>query len=517
MAERINRREWITSMGVALAGCSRRGESRPNILFVLADDMSYPHAGAYGDKAVKTPAFDRVAREGVLFTNSYCASPSCTPSRSAILTGRQIWQVGEAGVLYGTIPPRLALFPHLLEDSGYFTGYTGKGWGPGDWRAAGLTRNPTGREYNERLHAAPVREGIDPRDYAANFEQFLKERPQGKPFFFWLGSTEPHRIYARGAGLKAGKKLDEVTVPAFLPDTKEVRSDLLDYYMEVEWFDEQLGRALDILKSNELDRTMIVVTSDNGMPFPRAKANLYDCGTRMPLAIRWRDRIAGGRRIEDFVSHIDFAPTFLEAAGMAVPEGTAGGSLLRRLEGNEPDRQRDHVYTAMERHTWCRPDGETYPMRGLRTDSYLYIRNFAPERWPTGGPDFVSSNKTFHGDVDGSPTKDFMADTSNEKKYAREYELCFGKRPPEELYDVAADPYEVRNLAEDAEQAATLARLRGTMEAYLRKTGDPLIDGNDPWQAYAYRQTTGFGASFNSALPEEERRKAAGRGPHKPE
>jgi len=517
MAERINRREWVTSIGLALAGC-RRGASRPNILFVLADDMSYPHAGAYGDKVVKTPAFDRVAREGVLFTNSYCASPSCTPSRSAILTGRQIWQLGEAGVLYGTIPPQLPLFPHLLEDSGYFTGFTGKGWGPGDWKAAGLTRNPTGREYNQRRHAAPVREGIDPRDYAANFEQFLKDRPQGKPFFFWLGSTEPHRIYARGAGLQARKKLEDVTVPAFLPDTPEVRGDLLDYYMEVEWFDRQLGRALDILTSTgELDRTLIVVTSDNGMPFPRAKASLYDFGTRMPLAIRWPTRVSGRRRIDDFISHIDLAPTLLEAAGIDPLRGSAGRSLLPLLDRNDRDPQRDHVYTALERHTWCRPGGETYPMRALRTENHLYIRNFAPERWPTGGPDFVSSNKTFHGDVDASPTKDFMLDPANRKKYPLQYELCFGKRPPEELYDVAADPYQVRNLAEDPQQVATLARLRGTLEAYLRKTGDPLIDGNDPWQAYPYRQTTGFGASFNSALPDEERKKAAARGPHKPE
>jgi N-sulfoglucosamine sulfohydrolase len=509
---------------LALGACgSRRSSSskRPNILFALADDQSWPHAGAYRDKAARTPAFDRIAGEGVLFTNSFCASPSCTPSRSAILAGRNIWQLEEAGVLYGTIPRKFPLFPHLLEDAGYHVGFTGKGWGPGNWKAGGLDRVPTGKEYNSRLHAGPLRDGIDRRDYAANFEDFLKARPAGTPFCFWFGSTEPHRPYGPGVGLQAGRHAADVVPPPFLPDSDGVRHDILDYYSEIDWFDAELARILAGLKAaGELDNTLIVVTSDNGMPFPRAKCTLYDWGTHMPLAIRWGSRVRGGRVVDDLVSHTDFAPTILEAAGVALPPGITGRSLLPILDSGKSgivETGRDRVYTALERHTWCRPDGATYPMRALRTRRSLYIRNFTPDRWPTGGPDFVSSNKTFHGDVDGAPTKDFMLLPENRKKYPREFELCFGKRPAEELYEVALDPCQTRNLAADPAHQEELRRCRSELETYLRQTRDPRIEGRDPWQAYTYHQTVGFGATFNKSLSEEQRREARERAAHKPE
>src|SRR5919106_725751 len=224
---------------------------RPNILFVIADDWSHPHAGAYGDRTVRTPAFDRIAREGALFTNSFTVSPSCTPSRAAILTGQAVHRLAEGGNLQG----------------------------------------------------------------------FLSKRREGQPFCFWLGTSDPHRPYEPGSGARAGLRADTVAVPAFLPDTPEVRGDLLDYYLEVQRFDEQLAGLIETLeRRRELDSTLLVVTSDNGMPFPRAKANVYDAGSRMPLAIRWPDRVNPGTRIDPFVSHQDLAPTFLEVAGLPVPE-----------------------------------------------------------------------------------------------------------------------------------------------------------------------------------------------------
>jgi len=495
---------------------------RPNILFILADDWSFPHAGAYGDAAVKTPAFDRIAREGALFTHSFCASPSCTPSRTSILSGRPIYKAGEAGVLYGTFPKDLSLFTHALEDSGYCVGHTAKGWLPGNPTAGGMTRPPIGKPFQDRKHQEPVRVGIDERDYAANFNDFLAARPQNAPFFFWLGSTEPHRIYAKGAGIANGKKLTDAKVPAYWPDVEEIRSDILDYYMEIEWFDQQVARTLDILeRSGELENTLVVMTSDNGLPFPRAKVNLYDAGVRMPLAIRWPGRVAPGRTVHDFVSHTDFAATFLEAAGLPTQlPGSTGQSLLPILtsaKSGTVEAHRDFVVTALERHTICRPDGGTYPMRALRTRDYLYIRNFEPERWPTGGPDFVSSNKTFHGDVDACPTKDFFLEPATKETHTREYELCFGKRPAEEFYHVPSDPDQVRNLVHADTAAAELSRHRDRLEAILKGDGDPRIEGKDPWKDYIYYQTTGYGASFNLSLSEEERNQAAGRGSHKPE
>lgn len=512
----MQRRDLLVgSLLAATAACTKATAPRPNILLVIADDQSWADAGAYGAKHVATPAFDRLAREGVLFRHSFCASPSCTPSRSAVLSGRHIWQVGEAGVLYGSIPPTLPLYPHLLEDTGYATGFTGKGWAPGDWKALGSTRHPCGKEYNEHRHSEPVRRGIEPGDYAANFRQFLQEKPAGKPFCFWLGCKEPHRIYDEGSGLRLGKKLEDAQVPEFLPDTPAVRSDLLDYYLEIEWYDQQLARTLKVLEeSGQLENTLIVATSDNGMPFPRAKVNLYDWGVRMPLVVRWGDKLKPGSVVNDLVSHTDLAPTFLDAAGVPRPAGIAGKSLLPLLMG-QADSGREQVFTAMERHTMCRPNGETYPMRSIRTRDFLYIRNFAPDRWPTGG-DFSSSNNTTHGDIDGAPTKDALFEPKTQAQFPQQVALCVGKRRAEELYDVASDKGQTRNLATDARYAAQLGELRERLESYLKQTGDPRMLGQDPWQGYVYRQTSGYGASFNSSLPASER-EAARTKVHRPE
>jgi N-sulfoglucosamine sulfohydrolase len=493
-------RRGFLAAGLAATSC-RKAQPRPNILLVISDDQSFPDASAYGAKHVSTPAFDSLAADGALYTHSFCASPSCTPSRSAVLSGKHVWQQGEAGLLYGAMPPSLPLYTHLLEDAGYHTGYTGKGWAPGDWRALGLRRNPCGREYNQLRHSAPVRRGIEPSDYAANFHEFLKQKPEEKPFCFWLGSKEPHRIYDQGSGLRLGKKLEDAQVPPYLPDTARVRSDLLDYYLEIEWYDAQLARTLQILKqSGQLDNTLILATSDNGMPFPRAKVSLYDAGLRMPLAIRWPGHVPKAQTVSHLVSHVDIAPTFLQAAGLPTKEQT--------LLNPQP---RPAVYAAMERHTMCRPDGAGYPMRSLRTPDYLYIKNFAPDRFPTGG-DFLSSNKTTHGDIDAAPTKDELLESKN---FPEQVKLCLAPRPAEELYHIPSDPHQIHNLA--ASKPETLTQLRGQLAAHLAATGDPRSRNEDPWQNFPYRQTDGFGASFNTTLSDAARKQARERPTHKPE
>jgi len=497
----------------SVAGLRAQTNTRPNILFAIADDMSWP--GAFpirtGSNALRTPALDRVAKEGLRFDQSYCAAPSCTPSRSAVLTGRQLWQVEEGGVLYGTLRPKYPVFPHLLEDQGYHVGSTGKTWGPGNWKATGHTRPPAGREYNARLMRPAPAPGIDTRDYAANFDDFLAARKAGgQPFCFWFGCTEPHRVYENGIGKRMGKRVDDATPPPFWPDTELIRSDLLDYCAEVEWFDSHLGRMLASLERiGELDNTLVVVTSDNGMPFPRAKVNLYDWGVRMPLSMRWGRKLTPGVRT-DLVHHTDFAPTFLEAAGIAPPQGIAGRNLL-----SKPGSPREFVCSGLERHTMCRPENaSTYPVRSLRTERYLYLRNFKPDRWPTGG-EHLSSNRTTHGDVDACPTKDYLVATA--AKHPREFELNFGRRPAEELYDTQSDPYQMKNLAQDPAHQSIKKDLWTKLQTYLRQTGDPRIAGRDPWQDYVYHQTIGYGASFNKSLPADVRAKARGAGTHKPE
>ncbi len=491
---------------------------RPNILFVISDDQSWLHAGAYGDPQIKTPAFDRIASEGVLFNNSFCTSPSCTPSRSSVLTGQDIWRMKEAGLLFGSIPPELPLVSHMLADAGYHVGYTGKGWAPGNWSYLGLEREPLIQAYNEKLEQN-IAEGIDKRDYTSNFEDFLEAKPDDTPFFFWFGATEPHREYPFNAGIEEAN-LDPglIQVPSFWPDDPLIRSDILDYYYEIMWYDTHLAGMLAKLEERgELENTLIVATSDNGMPFPRAKVNVYDWGTRMPLAIRWGNEVPQGRALDDMVSHIDFAPTFLDAAGLAIPEEMTGKSLLPILKTDKDgqvDAARDRVFTALERHTWCRPEGATYPIRSLRTKDFLYIRNFQPDRWPTGGPEYISSNKTFHGDVDACPTKTFML--LYEEEYPTEFELAFGKRPSEELYLVEEDFSQVNNLADDPAYVNVKDSLSAMLITHLEATGDPRIKGEDPWQEQVYHQETNFGSTYNRLLPQYEIDRAKLRPSHHP-
>ena len=482
----------------------------PNILFIISDDQSWLHAGAYGDPQVKTPAFDRIAREGVLFNNSFCTSPSCTPSRSSVLSGQDIWRIKEAGLLFGSIPQDLPLVSHILADAGYHVGFTGKGWAPGKWDHLGLSRPPLLKEYNQRK-AGQVAYGIDQRDYAENFQDFLADRPADAPFFFWFGPTEPHREYAYEVGeTEAGLTPSQVDIPDFWPDVPMIRTDVLDYYYEIMWYDTYVGEMLEMLEERgELENTLIVATSDNGMPFPRAKVNLYDWGTHMPLAIRWGGKVPKGRVVDDLVSHIDFAPTFLEVAGLAVPGQMTGKSLLPILLSDQEGQvlaDRTQIYTGMERHTWCRPDGATYPMRAIRTHDYLYIRNFAPNRWPTGGPNFISSNKTTHGDIDACPTKSYLM--AKAEVYPQQYEWCFGKRPAEELYAIDSDKSQINNLAGSPAYQQIRDSLAQRLTEYLTMTDDPRIKGEDPWQAQVYHQDHNFGSTYNRLLSPSTRARA---------
>lgn len=380
----MKHRQLIFSLLIALAppSLSAGAAPRPNILFCLSDDQSWPHASAYGEPVIETPVFDRIAREGALFKHAYCAAPSCTPSRSAILTGQDIWRLGEGGQLFGTLPAEHPVYTDLLMEHGYH----------------------------------------------------------------------------------------------------------VDYFLEIQRFDREIGGMLDLIeRAGQLGNTLVVITSDNGMPFPRAKANLYDSGTRMPLAIRWPKDMKGNRKIDDFVNLTDLAPTFLEAAGVAVPEVMTGRSLLGILRSEKSgtvDPQRDAVFTARERHAWCRIDGVGYPARMMRTRDHLYIRNYEPDRKPAGTHRIVT-NEGPYGDIDNSPTKRFMLEHRDE--YPELYQRAFGKRPKEELYDCRTDPFQMHNLASDPEHSGVLKNMSDALTAHLKATGDPReTTGETPWDDWKY-------------------------------
>jgi arylsulfatase A-like enzyme len=467
------------------------GVTRPNILFAVADDWSYGHAGAYGCRWVRTPGFDRVAREGVLFTHAYTPNAKCAPSRACILSGRNPWQLKAACNHWCYFPSEFKTYAEALAGHGYAVGMTAKGWAPGvAVDAAGQPRRMAGQPFNRRTAPPPTRQ-ISPIDYAANFADFL-DAAKDQPWCFWYGGHEPHRGYEYGSGVaKGGKKLADVDrVPAFWPDNEVVRNDLLNYALEVEHFDTHLVRMLDLLtKRGQLDNTLVVVTSDNGMPFPRVKGQGYEPSNHLPLAVMWPKGVKHpGRVADDFVSFIDFAPTFVEVAsltwgqtGMAASSGRSLTDVLTADKAGVVNPRRDHVLIGKERHDVGRPNDAGYPIRGIVTGEHIYLHNFEPSRWPAGNPE------TGYLNCDGGPTKTEVLKARTAPGQKRLWAECFGPRPREELYDLHRDPDCLNNLAGRDETRTVRERLKKQLFDELTAQDDPRMFGKgEVFEQYPY-------------------------------
>ena len=487
---------------VILGGCDMQESNKPpNILICIADD-----AGHMGKEYpwVETPAFDRVAEAGILFSNAYTPNAKCAPSRASLLTARNSWQLKEAANHFNNFPAEFKTYPEALADFGYFTGYTGKGWGPGNpgeaaaekrdqsgpfkspWTTLEYARELCGKKWASKFLDPPT-EDITKIDYSGNFIDFHQNKPEDQPFYFWYGGYEPHRGFEYGSSIKAGKKLSDIKeVPAYFPDTEAVRTDLLDYALEIEYFDSHVAKILDYLESNgELDNTLVIVTSDHGMPFPRAKSDKYDDSNHVPLAMMWGKNIKNpGRVVEEYVSFIDIAPTFFEAAGLTWEESgmqsSPGESLLPFINGENPGF-RDHVLIGKERHDVGRPDDYGYPIRGIVKDGWMYLRNYRPDLWPACNPECGYST------VDGSPTKTEILKSRHNPDTKFYWDWSFGKRPAEELFYLADDPYCIKNLAEEDQHQSTKAELIRTMETELKKQEDPRMFGEaEIFHTYEY-------------------------------
>ena len=451
--------------------CTAAADDRPNILFCIADDWGWPHAGAYGnDTVVKTPAFDRISSEGVLFEHAYVSSPSCTPSRNALLTGQWHWRLGPGANLWSTLNDDLEVYPHLLRDAGYHIGSWRKSWGPGKATGKWKGNPPAGKSYR------------------GGFAEFLAARlEKDAPFCFFLGASDPHRGYKLNSGRDSGMDLSKIKLFAHYPDSEAVRGDVADYYFEVQRFDSDVAKALTLLeKTGELDNTIVVVTGDHGMPFPRCKSNLYDSGTRVPLAIRWGAKVKPGQVMNGFVSLTDLAPTFLDAAGVEVPKAMTGRSLLPAVTGGGDAKLRPHILFGKERHVPGQeaPDKGGYPSRAIRTHDFLYIRNIEPDRWPNGTPHWQKAALAgaWFADTDNGPTKTYIVENKDkDDAHRRAYELCFAKRPAGELYDLKKDADQLVNVAAVGGYAETLQALSAQLTDELKAAGDPRHGGANPF------------------------------------
>ena len=502
----------------ALTSLAAAAEKPLNILFCFADDWGR-YASIYAEhekfpspnQVVKTPNIDRIAREGALFRRAYVNAPSCTPCRSALLSGRYFFNTGRAAILNGAVwDPAIPSFPLTLKDQGYHIGKAFKVWSPGDpadapfggqahaYQKAGGRFNNFSEEVTKLVAEGTALDAAKNAMYdevRGNFDSFLAARPKDAPFLFWHGPTNVHRKWVKGSGEALwGIKPDDLKgkLPKHLPDVPEFREDFASYLGEIQAFDAQVGVLVKRLEeAGELDHTVIVISGDHGAPgFPGGKCNLYDFGTNVTLAIRWPGQ-PGGRLIHDFVNLMDLAPTFMEIGGAAIPPGVNGKSIVSVMKAGKSglvEKERDYVITGRERHVSIAREGNLpYPQRALRKDGFLYIHNFKPERMPMGDsknltdsftPDQDSlENNTYEAfpDMDSSPAKAWLIQHRHDSQYKWHFEYAFAKRPQEELYDLSKDPDATINVAKEAGYAEMKAKMAAELMEKLKAVGDPRV------------------------------------------
>ncbi|NBV24212.1 MAG: sulfatase [Proteobacteria bacterium] len=509
------------SLFVGVAGQAFAAEApRLNILFMFADDWGR-YASCYKgldgrptvNDVIQTPNVDRVAREGTLFKNAFVNAPSCTPCRSSLLSGRYFFQTGRGAILQGAVwDETIPTFPLLLRDSGYHIGKSFKVWSPGTpadagfggqqyaYQKAGSACNHFSEESTKMVAEGMTVEAARQKildQVRGNFDDFLAARKPGQPWLYWMGTTTTHRPWVKGSGKKLwGIEPESLKgkLPKFVPDVPEVREDFADYLGVCQAVDAYVGVLMKRLEeSGELERTVVVLSGDHGMPgVTSGKCNLYDHGTSVALIVRWPGGKTG-RVVTDLVRLPDLMPTFLEIGGVKAPEKLYGKSLIPLFKSEQSglvDASRDWVVTGRERHVGVAREGNLpYPMRGLRTPEFLYIRNFMPDRWPMGAPYTAAESspdlkqvgndtRAAFPDMDASPTKTWLIAHQHDAQWKSHFDLAFAKRPPEELYDVKNDPDQVKNLAADPAYATQKRALSERLMKLLTEANDPRVTGD---------------------------------------
>jgi N-sulfoglucosamine sulfohydrolase len=457
----------LVSLALTLALALPAAAAAPkNVVLLIADDLGL-ELGCYGDRVAKTPNIDALAKLGTRFTHAFASVASCSPSRATILTGLPTHACGQYGLAHATHNQHsfrnVRGLPALLAPAGYRSGVIAK------------------------LHVQPKEvfpfdvempgNGRNPVQIAAQARKFITESGD-KPFFLLVGFTDPHRA-ARGFA-NDGKyppdvpamKFDPkaVPVPYHLPDAPEVRKELAEYYESVARLDDGVGRVMKVLEEEKkLDDTLVIFLSDNGIPFPGAKTTLYDSGVRLPLIVR-KPGQKGGLVNSAMVGWTDVAPTVLDWCGVKPPPpagkkkmavAMAGRSFLPIVEEAGP-KGWDVVYGSHQFHEVTM----YYPVRMVRTRTHKYLLNLAhPLEYP------------FASDLWGSEMWQGVLKRGDSMMGSRSVK-AFLHRPKEELYDLSADPNELKNLAGDSSQVKVLEELRGKLAAWRERTDDPWLIKN---------------------------------------
>ncbi len=473
----------------ALAGFASaplgQADTRPNIVFMIADDLAWDDLGCSGNPKVRTPHLDRLAKGGMQFPNAFLTISSCSPSRASIITGTYPHQT-DAEQLHWPLPADRLTFVELLKASGYWTAAAGK-WHLGnavkdrfdEVREADVSgfQLPTGEAAKEGKIIQKVIG--DARSGCDQWVPVLKARPKDKPFFLWLAALDPHRDYDEGI-LGIPHKPEDVRLPPYVADTPKSRKDYALYYDEITRLDRFVGEVMaELKKQGVADNTFVLFISDNGRPFPRDKTTLYDSGIRTPFIVNWPARIQPGGRSDSLISSVDIGPAFLELAGLSTPTVFEGRSFLPLLR-NPSLTLHDFVFAERNWHDY------EDRVRAVRNKRFKYIRNFYHDLPNTPPADVVRSIAYRE-----------MIRLRDEGQLAEAQRNTFIQpRAREEFYDIKNDPYELRNLAADPRQAKRLKRFRRALAKWQEETND-----TEP----PFRTLDEFGREDGQALPVRER------------
>jgi arylsulfatase A-like enzyme len=436
-------------LAAAALGCASprpAAPDRPNVVILIADDLGYGDLGCYGHPVLRTPHIDRLAREGLRFDAAFLTISSCSPSRASLLTGLYPHSTG-AGDLHDPLPAERKSLARHLRSAGYHCAAVGK-WHLGAAEKASW----------DRVTECPG------RDTGAKAVEALGLRPAGRPFFAWIATVDPHRPYDEV--LSDPQDPAGVAVPPYLPDHPLIRADLAKYYDETRRFDRHVGEVLaELERQGELDRTFVVLLSDNGMPFPRAKTTLYDSGIRTPLLVRYPPLVRPGGVARGLASAVDLAPTILDLTGVA-QDSMQGRSFVAQLrDPSSPGRAA--VYAEANWHDF----GQF--TRAVRTERWLLVRNHYADKPLWNSVDSIQS-RTWQGYLE--------MERAGRLTPAQRF-LFREPRPFEELYDLEKDPHSLADVADDPANRGTLDRLGGLLDRWSAETADalPAVRRPDGW------------------------------------
>ncbi len=419
--------------------------NRPNIILMICHDIGQ-HINCYGVSTVNTPSIDRLAEQGVMFTNSFCTSPSCSPSRASIFTGRYPHNNGVMGLSHNEfawdLNPGEKHLCNLLGEVGYKTALIGMQHEVPDSHTIGF-------DFLDELHGPKTNLAMPCEDVAEKTIRYLDNSANdSKPFYLQVGFYEPHRKFDFGGATPDDSK--GVFVPPYIKDEPSARNEFAEYQGIIRKVDASIGKILEAVDQKGLsDNTIIIYTADHGIPFPRAKCSLYDPGIVVPFIIRWHERgWAGGRRYTQIISNIDYVPTLLDALAVDVPDNIQGKSFCSLLD-NGDYQPRDEIFAEMTYHDYYDP------RRAIRTNKYKLIANFTTAFF------FMS------------PSQSYRPATITNKPV----EPMWAYHPHLEMYDLELDPLEEKNIIDDDKYSQVKGQLCTRLTEWMEKTQDPLLKG----------------------------------------